>query len=230
MASHTTIDYLPDLTPTQIASAQSITFAPYTPSISSIGWDSLAQYYTSESYAILHDIFVFQGKEGATYDIYSSSYFDPFILELFDDKGNVVAVDDNTGTVGTDHIEYVAPYTGKYYINASWHQGTADVNKFVRIAAYEDIDTAHGSTPTPVVNDVDRIFNWAESIFKDLLPGHQNSRDAEGFHFRMYPNGDSVGEKGGNIFYYDGGIGGSNEAVLVGTVSDYLPQAIAAGF
>ena len=230
MATYTTIDYLPDLTSTQIASAQSITFAPYTPSVSSIGWDSLAEYNTLEDYAILHDKFVFQGKEGATYDIYSFSYFDPFILELFDSKGNVIAYDDYTGSDGSDHIKYVAPYTGQYYIDASWNQGTADANKFVRIAAYEDIDTAHGSTPTPVINDIDRIFNWAESAYHGLFPDHQDSRDADGFHFRMYSSGDAIGEKEGSIFYYDGGAGGSDEAVLVGTASDYLPQAIAAGF
>ncbi len=226
MAIYTTIDYLPDLTSSEMTSAQPITFAPYTPRVSSIGWDSLAEYYTSEDHAIQHDIFVFQGKEGATYDIYSNSYFDPFILELYDNKGNVIAVDDNTGNYGSDHIEYVAPYTGQYYINASWNQGTAAINKFVGIATYEDID----SVPTPVVTNTDRIFNWAESVYHNLFPDHQNSRDADGFHFRMYSSGDAVAEKEGNIYYYDGGVGGSNETVLVGTVSDYLPQAIAAGF
>lgn len=229
MAAYTTIDYLPDLTLTEIASAQSIAFAPYTPSVSSIGWDSLAQYNTSEDYAILRDIFVFQGKEGATYDIYSFSYFDPYILELFDDKGNVIAVDDRTGTEGMDHIKYVAPYTGNFYINASWHQGTA-ANKFVRIAAYEDIDTAHGSTPTPVVNDVDRIFNWAEQSYSDLFPSHPESQSIFGYYARIYSNGDALGEKDGNIYYYDGGTNGTGETVLVGVIADYLPQAATAGF
>jgi len=226
MASYTTIDYLPDLSADRIGSARILAFEPYTPTITgvAVSWDHEAWFDTNEKYALLKDTFVFEGKAGATYDIYSSSFFDPFILELYDNFGNVMAFDDNTGSYGMDHLEYVAPYDGKYYVSASWDQGDADSHRFVSLAVYEDVDTIS------VKNDIERIFNWGESAYPHLFPDHQNSMDMSGFHLRMYSNGDALGEKNGDIYYYDGGAGGTQEASLVGSISDFLPLAAAAGF
>ena len=219
MTTYSTLDYLPDLTPSEIASAQSINFLPYTPS--STGWDSRAMYSTSEDNAILHDKFVFEGKAGATYDIYSFSYLDPFLLELFDSKGNVIATDDNSGDSGSDHIKYVAPYTGEYYINASWHQDTADANKFVSIASYEDIDTA-SSVGGSLESRADQIFDWAEDNYPILFPNHPESHEVFGYHARLYSNGEALGEKDGSIYLYDGGVGGTDTIILVGAVNDFI--------
>ena len=47
-----------------------------------------------------------------------------------------------------------------------------------------------------------------------------------GYYARIYTNDHAVGEKNGNIYYYDG----LNEIVTVGTTADLLQQAAAAGF
>lgn len=238
------------LTHEEIDSAQFIEFSKYVP-VDGIDyippWDNEAGFYTSNDNAILSDLFVFEGKAGATYDIFSHSFFDPFILLLYDNEGNEVAADQDQGSYGSDMIfGYVAPYTGKYYVNASWDQGIADGHKFVSISVNEDIDTISPSEPEPepdpdlepeptpdphpVTNINDRIFNWGETIYLGLFPEHQESISIFGYYARTYSNGDAVGEKGGSIYYYDGGIDGTAEIIQVGTVSDYLTQATAAGF
>lgn len=71
----------------------------------------------------------------------------------------------------------------------------------------------------------DRIFNWAESISSDLLPNHSESINISGYYARIYENGNAVGEQNDNLYFYDG-----NSIALVGSVNDFLPDAIAAGF
>lgn len=239
MSSYITIDYLPDLTASGMSSARQLVFNKYEPvsGINSalLGWDNSAYFSTSEDYALLHDEFIFEGKEGATYDIFSSSFFDPFILLLYDNKGNVIATDKDDGSYGSDMIfNYVAPYTGKYYIAASWDQGYADAHKYVSVSVYEDVDTIPKSTATTttiqVTSNVDRIFNWAESVHPDLFPSHTESQDVFGYHARIYSNGNALGEKNNNIYFYDGGSDGTGEIYLVGKELSFLVQAASAGF
>lgn len=76
-------------------------------------------------------------------------------------------------------------------------------------------------------SDVDRIFNWGESTYSNLLPEHKSSiDDIFGYYARIYSNGHAVGEKDGNIYYY----AGSGEIVTVGTTTDLLQLAVSAGF
>lgn len=83
----------------------------------------------------------------------------------------------------------------------------------------------------PEISPTDRVFNWGESAYHHLFPEHQESMpEYFGYYARVYSNGDALGEKDGNVFYYDGGAGGTGDILLVGTVQDYLPQAVAAGF
>jgi serralysin len=155
MAAYSTIDYLPDLTSSRMQSASQLTFAPYTPTYSSITWDSSATYYTSQQYAILYDTFRWTGKEGATYDIFSSSYFDPYLIQVYDDKGNVIAVDTTSwsDTYGYDYVwDFVAPYSGTYYVSAGWNQGSASTNRFVSLSVYEDVGTIPSATLYGTVN------------------------------------------------------------------------------
>jgi hypothetical protein len=160
MPTYPTLDYLPDLSTTEMLGAKPLTFTPYTPSYSGIAWDNSAFYSTSQDYAILYDDFYFTGKAGATYDVYSSSFFDPFILRVFDNLGNTIAVDDNTGTYGTDHTEFVAPYSGRYYLTASWNQGS--YYKYSSISVYEDVDTA-----VPAKNYISGTFTSDRFIATD---------------------------------------------------------------
>ncbi len=71
----------------------------------------------------------------------------------------------------------------------------------------------------------DRLFNWAESIHTNLFPNHPPSQEIEGYYARLYESGNALGEQNDNIYFYDG-----HSIVLVGTVNDFLPDAIAAGF
>jgi serralysin len=62
-------------------------------------------------------------------------------LEVFDAQGNVVAIDDGQLAYGFDHVFFIAPYSGTFYINASWDQGLASSHKAVAVGIFEDLDT-----------------------------------------------------------------------------------------
>lgn len=132
------------LTDAERANANFLTFENYVPppDLSLITWDYQASFSTSADFASLDDIFAFNAISGATYDIFSNSFFDPFILQLYDQSGNLLALDSGEGSYGTDWIQdYVATYSGIHYIDASWHQGSAQSNKYASVQVYEDIDT-----------------------------------------------------------------------------------------
>ena len=145
MTNYPTIDHLASLTINHINSAIPLTFTQYVPPVNGFGdmldWDFRAFFSTSVDNTSARDMFTFEGIAGATYDIFSESFFDPFVLQLFDAQGNVIATDDFSGTGGIDHIKVVAPYDGTYYIDASWHQGFADIDKYASLSVYEDLDT-----------------------------------------------------------------------------------------
>jgi serralysin len=125
MPSYTTLDHLPDLTSSDIAQANTRTLSWTIASPNSEGWDYQAYKYDSADYALLRATFSFQAVAGATYDFSSSSWFDPFLLRVYDHLGNTIAADSGGGTYGYDFIlDWVAPYTGTFYVNASWDQGS----------------------------------------------------------------------------------------------------------
>jgi len=134
-----------------MANARTLTFAPYSASLVP-QWDHQASVSGSESYAILHSNYRFEGIAGVTYDVFSSSYFDPYLLEIFDSYGNVIAANDEYddgvgGTYDYDTIyNFVAPYTGTYYVDASWHQGS--YYKYYSLSIYADYDTASTTSTT----------------------------------------------------------------------------------
>lgn len=144
MRPYTTLDYLAAYKPTtsEMLGARVLVLVPSasTSAMLSLGYENEAIHYESGDNAILRDLFQINLTEGATYYIYSSSFFDPFLLSLHDNQGSFIAVDSGTA-YGNDTIRYVAPYTGTYYINASWDQGLASEHKFVYLSVYEDIDT-----------------------------------------------------------------------------------------
>ena len=147
--TYTTLDYLPDLTTTQMNTALSLSFSPY--SVISVGWDNAATVSGSESYAILHDVYRFNAVAGATYDVFSTSYFDPYLLRIHDGAGNTIIANDEgddpadsylgDGYYSKDVIfNWVAPYTGTYFVQANWNQGS--YYKYYSLSVYEDINTA----------------------------------------------------------------------------------------
>ncbi len=90
----------------------------------------------------------------------------------------------------------------------------------IKAQVFNENFTVSAATP-------DRLFNWAESAFDSIFPNHTVSQEIEGFYARIYENGNILGELNNNIYFYD------NSAItinLVGTVNDFLPGAITAGF
>lgn len=240
MLSNPTLDFLQDLPSSKMNTATNLDLIEYIPATGSASdWDNADIFFTTEDNAISKSIFSFNGQSGATYDIFSASFFDPFALLLYDDNGNVIATDNNdlVDSFGEDTIsDFVAPYTGTYYVDASWNQGLANGHKFVSLSVYEDIDTIPEAEPTPtptseiLESDIDRIFNWGESTYSSLLPDHKESIDVFGYYARIYENGNAIGEQDGNIYFYDGGSDGDNSITLVGASSDLVLQATAGGF
>lgn len=115
-----------------------------------VGWDYQARYSTSAQYAILNDLFVVTLKAGTTYDLFSSSYFDPFILTLYNSSGAVIAADSDGGTYGSDMIFHFVPtVTADYYISASWDQGAAASHRYVSVSVYEDSIPSTVAPPPP---------------------------------------------------------------------------------
>jgi hypothetical protein len=108
----------------------------------------------------LHDTYSFTATEGATYDIFSTSYYDPIILLLYDQYGNTIVANSETDD-GSDIflvdayysqdiiLNWVAPYTGTYYVSASWNQGS--YFKYYSLSIYENKDTAVSDTMAPTI-------------------------------------------------------------------------------
>jgi serralysin len=168
MPGYATYDFLPDLTPSEMRAAQPLTLTPVTDASQRAIWENSVIYVTAANYASLSDIFAFTGTLGATYDIISTSFFDPFILEVYDNLGNVIAYDDDTLAYGTDHAKFKAPYSGTFYVNASWHQGSATSNKGAGIAIFEDLDTVPKKNFITGTNGADRILGSGDS---DVVTG-----------------------------------------------------------
>lgn len=149
--AYTTLDFIPDLTPTERSSARTLTFQPYTPTNKDIPWDRNATVYGGDAGALSHSLYSFTATAGATYDIFSISYYDPFQLRIYDSSGNALMINDerydpddiklDNGSYSVDTIwEWEAPYTGTYYVNASWNQSS--VFTFYDLDIFEDRGTS----------------------------------------------------------------------------------------
>jgi hypothetical protein len=159
MSNYATLDHLSDLTFSQMAGARTLAFEPHF--AAGTGWDRVASVTGFNSGALLHSIYKFTAVAGATYDLFSTSYFDPFLLRVFDSQGNAIVAnheaDDGAPLVlsGVSYdqdviFNWVAPYSGTYYVEANWNQG--NIYKYYSLNIYEDKDTASSNTtPTNVI-------------------------------------------------------------------------------
>ncbi|HEX8614444.1 MAG TPA: DUF4214 domain-containing protein [Telluria sp.] len=160
------------LTTAEMSAAQPLTLAPYVPTGTvPTSWDLSAFTSTSKPYAILYDTFSFTATENATYDIFSRSFFDPFLIVVYDSYGRPIAVDkEGISDYGSDFLsDFVAPYSGTMYVSAGWYQGTADSNKFVSLSIYADLDTIPKATNTLTGGNGDDRFLATKS--SDLVDG-----------------------------------------------------------
>jgi hypothetical protein len=145
MPTYTTIDFLPDLTSAQKAGAFALSFVPYTQTIyASIPSqsDRVADYMRIGT--VFGATFSFTAREGATYDIWAGSFFEPFMV-LYDADGNAInyGTDRFTSSTWYDQInDWRAPYTGTFYVTPGWDPGQAQGHRAVSLTIFEDIDTA----------------------------------------------------------------------------------------
>ncbi|MES2322888.1 MAG: DUF4214 domain-containing protein [Pseudomonadota bacterium] len=170
MRKYTTYDFLLDLDPAKMATARAMVFKPYVPSDGPSPFESWSIYSTNAPFAGLSDTFSFTGKLGATYDLVSNSFFDPFIILVYDHLGNVIAVDNGLGDYGFDFANFVAPYTGTYYVSASWDQGLAPGHETVAFAVWQDLDTIVPKT-TVVLNGTAGVDKLVTTDNNDTVDG-----------------------------------------------------------
>ena len=158
----TNVSGLSKLTSSEMSKADNLVFTKYTGSSTTI--DYQASVAGIDSYALLHDTYKFSAIQGATYNLMSTSFFDPYVLMVYDKNGNPLIANSEANDGGRIYLsgasyendfiyDWVAPYTGTYYVSASWNQGS--YYKFYSLIIHEDRDTAGtaiggGSTPTPV--------------------------------------------------------------------------------
>ncbi|RSZ60584.1 DUF4214 domain-containing protein [Massilia atriviolacea] len=170
MAYLSATDFSP-LTAGQMAQAHPLVFGKYTPTSATSPWDLSAVAATSAPYAILDDVYSFTVVENATYDIFSFSYFDPYLITLYDKNGKAIAADrESDGNYGTDFLSsYVATYSGTMYVEAGWHQGTAAANLTASIAVFADLDTVPKASNT--FNGGDGADRFIDTRSADLVNG-----------------------------------------------------------
>jgi hypothetical protein len=122
-------------------------------------YENGVQYSTNENFSVRTPLFVFSGTAGATYGVASVSHYDPHYLVVYDMQGKAISHDSGGSADGTDVAFFVAPYSGRYYVNASWSQGPTLDTRGAAIAVYEDLDTVPETnviTGTPgddIIND-----------------------------------------------------------------------------
>lgn len=189
--NYTTLDYLPDLEDSYKNSAIQLTFTPYISTSSYIPWDTQAKYSTTQSRALLDSTFTIDLTEGNTYDITSSSYFDPFLLRLYDEFGNTIETDDGSGSYGYDYIwDFVAPYSGEYYIGASWDQGL--YSKYVSVGVYGH-DLEPEVPEVPVENNTSNDDSKSGSSSDDSKSG-SSSDDSKAGDSSVLTGGRGIGQ------------------------------------
>lgn len=133
----------------------------------------------------------------------------------------------NTYTTGNQAYPSITAYEDGGFI-ATWQSDNQDGNGIGIFGKRYDAkgNEIEWGLPDPsTLPDTDRLFNWAENIYTDLFPDTPESMEISGYYARLYENGKALGEQNNNIYFYDG-----HSIVLVGTVSDFLSDAIAAGF
>ena len=200
-AEYPTIDYIPDLTPSEMSQAGTLLFTPYT-SANTSGWDFKAGVSGMNSYALLHQTYKFTAKEGATYDVFSTSYFDPFLLRIYDAQGNAIVVNSESddgpnfnlnGVYYSNDIiwNWKAPYTGTYYVSASWNQG--NYYKFYALSLYEDVDTIPNQPTSFIGTALNDYFSstYRDESFDGLggIDTLQYARDGSGYSWQKDTSG-----------------------------------------
>ncbi|MCB1935969.1 MAG: hypothetical protein KDF59_08510 [Nitrosomonas sp.] len=141
------------LTEVQLSSARSLTFLPVSTAAGE-KWDNSAEFSDFGYLKSINSIFRFDAIEGATYTISSFSSVDPLWLGIYDDQGEKIIINNESddpvaGDVKFDVIyDWVAPYTGMYYVDAAWTNWFKQENTSIFLSIYEDIGTVTSNNLT----------------------------------------------------------------------------------
>lgn len=103
------------------------------------GYESAVQYFAEFPIGAAEAIFSWQALGGAVYTLQSTSYHEPGVLLIYDRAGNVILEDDATGLPGSDHVTFIAPSSGTFYVKPGWQQGSGEGQHGVTLSVYEDI-------------------------------------------------------------------------------------------
>jgi serralysin len=185
----------------QRLNAQLLDFSVYSGMYGAYGYDNAALYTTSYGGAGTDALFGFYATQGAVYSIVSESYTDPDELLVFDAAGYPILVDDGFGEYGIDHVVFVAPYTGIYYVDAAWTQDVYFTSRPAALTILED----RGTLAMAVIGGTNG---------PDVIDGTIDDDDLYGF-------GGSDSLYGGpGDDYLDGGAG-IDSAYYIGRRADY---------
>lgn len=125
-------------------------------------------YTTTQNYDARKPLFVFSGTAGATYGVASASHVDPHYLVVYDKGGKAISWDTGGSADGTDITFFQAPYSGLYYVDASWWQGPTPATWEAGIGIYEDLDTVPKTNVITGTPDNDIID---DTIDADIVDG-----------------------------------------------------------
>ena len=186
MPAYPTLDYLPDLGAADMDWAWELDLRTVTDPELAQYYGRTARYGTSDPYAQLDDIFAFHAIGGMGYTVQSGSWFDPYRTVVHDDLGNAIAADDGSGDYGYDYVSFIAPYTGWYYVDASWSQDAYD--SYASVNVYEHLlpptnvivgtgahDTLYGTRADDIVDGGEgNVPGSSISVTSRRLPGNSN--------------------------------------------------------
>ena len=129
MADYLTLDYVPKLTSAQLSGARVYDITPIARNAD--GDDYTGFFPAPDRAATLNPIFKFEAIQGVGYKFTSFSFLDPVNLAIYDRNGVALVANDegdDSGTFKTNglsfEVDYItgwyAPYSGTFYIDASW--------------------------------------------------------------------------------------------------------------
>ncbi|ATQ76878.1 hypothetical protein CR152_21895 [Massilia violaceinigra] len=139
--TYKTIDSLPDLSEAQMRLAQNLAFAPVSIPGAVTGWDLSALFWEFAARTPGDDVFAFSATAGSVYDIHSTSARDPSVIKVYDRFGNAITAEydlENRGDHAAYMNDFIAPYSGIYYVSAGWIQTAESPYVTVFIAADEN--------------------------------------------------------------------------------------------
>ncbi len=170
MADYVTLDQFPDLTPAAMSAAIALNLSAITSGVG--GWDYGATVSGTAPNASQRKLFRITALEGAVYELISTSYFDPVNLLIYDRDGNAVSANNEAddppdetyvdgGVYGLDATySWRAPYSGTFYVDAGWNQGSRF--SYHSLSIREDRDAVNLVNQSPVVNAPVADQQWVE--------------------------------------------------------------------